>query len=109
MVTRAHADALQPLLVTLHGVLAPHRLHFGYRTVEELAKYVWFSTYNDILGFDEALDLQINQKVLPKLRGGREHQDMLMALQKALYGYPVSLAIVRRMQGELDLYDSFQF
>ncbi|RKH90181.1 hypothetical protein D7Y21_07620 [Corallococcus sp. AB045] len=100
----------QPLvdrLKRLSNTLAPHGLHFGYRVIEEIAKYVAFSTGHGLLA--DALDVQVEQKILTKLRGGPEHEKMLNDLFVILDGLPRSRAAVERMRSELSLYESFQF
>ena len=62
-----------PLLLTgIHGLLAEHHLHFGYRVANEVARYVRLArrTIGEA-AVDTALDLQVLQKVLPKLTGNR--------------------------------------
>lgn len=105
------ATALPPGVVTLlrdlGTTLRPYNLHFGKRVIEELARYLKFSGDKQIL--PAALDLQIEQKVLTKLRGGPEHREMLDRLAVVLADRPVALASVRRMQRQLDRYESFQY
>ncbi|MCY1040412.1 hypothetical protein OV208_03685 [Corallococcus sp. bb12-1] len=99
--------ALVQFLKRLSDILAPHRLHFGYRTVEEISRYVAYSRTQALL--PDALDVQVTQKVLTKLRGGPEHESMLADLGVALDDLPHSMATVKRMRDELSLYESFQF
>jgi hypothetical protein len=96
-----------PQLERLAAILAPHGLHFGNRVIEEIARYLTFSKAHGVL--PAALDVQIEQKILTKLRGGPEHREMLDKLVKELAGLPASRATVERMQRELDLYESFQY
>lgn len=58
------------LLAALNDVLMPFQLHFGYRVANEIALYLYHA---EALVGDSAtaLDLQILQKVLPKLHGSR--------------------------------------
>lgn len=100
-------NALVGRLKRMADILAPFNLHFGYRVVEEIAKYVSFSREKGLL--NEALDVQIEQKVLTKLRGGPEHEKMLTDLRQVLEDLPRSVASVERMRTELSLYESFQF
>jgi hypothetical protein len=60
------------LLTSVHKVLADYHLHFGYRVANEVGRYVRLA--RRALGdgaVDMALDLQVLQKVLPKLSGNR--------------------------------------
>ena len=60
------------VLEEMMDVLSPVRLHFGWRTIDDVVNYISFSNG---LGIDEsvALDDVLYAKVLPKLRG--EHSD----------------------------------
>ena len=59
-------------LPKLIKLLEPYHLHFGYRVVNEVSRFVWLAdeTIKD-LQVDIALDIQLLQKVLPKLHGTR--------------------------------------
>jgi hypothetical protein len=100
-------EACLSLLKKLHGALQPHGLHFGYRTVEELARYLHLAKGKTLL--PNALDVQIEQKVLTKLRGGPEQGVMLEELSSSLEQMPLSRSVVERMRGDLASYDSFQY
>ncbi len=95
------------LLKALHKCLATHGLHFGYRTVEEMARYLHMSKAKNLVS--NALDVQVDQKVLTKLRGGREQESMLTELKNVLERMPLSRTVVERMQRDLASYDSFQY
>ena len=60
------------LLLRIHEALRPHHMHFGYRVANEIAAFMAAAREHcvggaDVLSF--ALDLQIMQKILPKLHG----------------------------------------
>lgn len=56
----------------VHGVLAPYHLHFGYRVANEIARYMNLAAeFVGSEGMDIAFDLQLLQKVFPKLAGNR--------------------------------------
>ncbi|MCX5044654.1 hypothetical protein OG921_15915 [Aldersonia sp. NBC_00410] len=64
-------------LVAVNAVLARDRLHFGYRVRNEILAFVEQAGDGGLLGEGEdarrvALDVQLLQKVLPKLAGSRE-------------------------------------
>lgn len=64
-------------LVEVNAVLARDRLHFGYRVRNEVLAFVEQAGDGGLLGEGEearrvALDVQLLQKVLPKLAGSRE-------------------------------------
>jgi len=65
-------DEFKERLRALHALLELHHLHFGYRVANEVAKYLGLAAR--AVGPDAlemAFDLQILQKVLPKLAGNR--------------------------------------
>lgn len=56
----------------LLSILKEHNLHFGYRVANELSKFVNLAAKEIAdFKFDEAVDIQIIQKILPKLHGTR--------------------------------------
>ncbi len=61
----------------MNKALEPHRLHFGYRTRNEVLRFVEQAGDESLLGEGAvakaaARDLQLLQKVLPKLSGSRD-------------------------------------
>ena len=97
--------AAWPVLVEVHAILARIGLPFGYRTVTEVLRYL--ERARGVLPVEEALDLQIKQKVLPKVRGEagprlrRGLEELLVVLGPAPGGpedrFPESADKVRRM------------
>ena len=71
-------------LVNVHELLKSHNLHFGYRVLNEITTFVGHALERVSGEADEiaatALDLQLVQKVLPKLNGGRELEAPLAQL-----------------------------
>jgi hypothetical protein len=63
-------------LEDVHGILAWSNLQFGYRVIEEVCAYVGHAVEKSEGDADEvvrrAFDLQLRQKIVPKLSGGRE-------------------------------------
>ena len=57
----------------LLNLLKKYNLHFGYRVVNEISRFIWVS--KDLLGepfnLNDAMDIQILQKILPKFHGTR--------------------------------------
>ncbi|MDP2183272.1 MAG: hypothetical protein Q8K99_11975 [Actinomycetota bacterium] len=88
-------------LRALHGLMAQHNLHFGYRVANEIARYLNLAA--EFIGPDAletAYDLQVLQKILPKLSGSRAKlegplTDLLEHLAKE--DLPLSAAKVGRM------------
>jgi MoxR-like ATPase len=93
-------------IVAAHAVLSRLGQPFGYRTVAEMLRFL--EQARGVLDPQVALDLQIKQKILPKLRGEdtprlRRALDELLAL---LEGLPQSAEKVARMRERL-LADGF--
>lgn len=75
--------AAREKLAGLNALLEPYHLHFGYRVANEVGLYVQNAVeYVGKDAADTALDLQVLQKVLPKLHGTK--QRLLEPLWKLL-------------------------
>jgi 5-methylcytosine-specific restriction enzyme B len=57
-------------LEEISGILHPYNLHFGYRVINEISRYIR-NAYELVQDFDleETMDIQILQKILPKFHG----------------------------------------
>ena len=66
-------DKAKRVLQSFGEVFAPLRLHFGWRTIDDVLSYLVFATH---IGANEtqALDDALYAKVLPKLRGEHSEQ-----------------------------------
>lgn len=76
-------------LVGLNALLEPFNLHFGYRVANEIAQYVANAEkYVSADSARAAVDLQVLQKVLPKLHGSKQRLlvPLWRLLQFALFG-----------------------
>ncbi|WP_291271444.1 hypothetical protein [Geothrix sp.] len=106
----AHAGdaAFGAFINDLHAALEPFGLHFGYRTVKEMVKFLGFANAKSLLAA-EAMDVQVHQKILTKLKGSRRHSGVLDQLETLFAGLPKSLAKVRQMKQDLDEFESFQY
>jgi 5-methylcytosine-specific restriction endonuclease McrBC GTP-binding regulatory subunit McrB len=64
------------ILPELIQCLEKYHLHFGYRVVNEISRFMWLAqeTIHDFQA-ETALDIQLLQKVLPKLHGTRAKLD----------------------------------
>jgi 5-methylcytosine-specific restriction protein B len=71
---------VQTCLHDLYEILVPVRRHFGYRTAGEVIDYV--TTLAPECGVNEALDIAVFAKILPKLRG-EESPALSQALERA--------------------------
>jgi hypothetical protein len=78
------SEAFTGALEDVHGILALSNLHFGYRVIDEISAFVGHAldkTDGDATEVTRvAFDLQLRQKVIPKLSGGRELEEPLARL-----------------------------
>jgi MoxR-like ATPase len=116
------ADAWETI-TQVHAIVSQAGQPFGYRTIEEMLRYI--EQARGILPPPQALDLQLKQKVLPKLRGEdnprlrralEELLALLLAVPQSTWGratqvtpeqiaaapFPESAEKVRRMLERLD-------
>ncbi len=78
-------------LTEINNILEASQLHFGYRVRNEILEYMFwakefFEPDNKKDGFTQnyALDLQVMQKILPKIKGGRRIKETLVKLKEFL-------------------------
>ncbi len=116
------ADAWETI-TRVHAIVSQAGQPFGYRTIEEMLRYI--EQARGILPPAQALDLQLKQKVLPKLRGEdnprlrralEELLALLLAVPQSQWGratqvapeqvaaapFPESAEKIRRMLERLD-------
>lgn len=116
---RAVLEGAIDLLARLHETLAPYGLHFAYRTVDEICRFlIQNATNGPSLSDADALDLMLVQKVLPKLRGDDRLLPMLQAMKEIAaehLGTPApgrafrSVAAISRMMEDARRYGTFQY
>lgn len=85
----AMSNEAKGVLIDLLKILQPYRMHFGYRVVNEISRYVRLS--QEFVGpdaLDTALDLQIRQKILPKFHGSRATLEKPLKELAAYLGEP---------------------
>jgi 5-methylcytosine-specific restriction protein B len=104
----ASIDLCSPLLIQLDEVLLPYNLGFGYRIIEEFVRYLSFVQKTGIMEITNALDSQVTQKILVRLRGGEGQRDLLEKLTWIAQPYPRSLKIIDNLKQQLEEYGSFQ-
>ena len=73
-------EHLMQELIRFFSVMADHNAEFGFRTAKEIARFVYF---HSLLGdtkhtFEDAIDAQVVQKLLPKLNGSRAKLEELL-------------------------------
>lgn len=87
-------------LVLVNQALERYRLHFGYRVRDEVLEYLAQAGQEGFLGIGpaaqrRAFDLQLMQKVLPRLSGSRERLERpLRALLALAIGGPTAAGVV---------------
>lgn len=104
----ASAGICEPVLTRLHGLLAPHRLAFGYRLAEEFIRYHAFAVTAAGRGSDQVIGEAISQKILVRLRGTEAQRSLLEALRAELARWPRSAVVIERLAADLDETGSFQ-
>ncbi|MBC8076420.1 MAG: AAA family ATPase, partial [Chloroflexales bacterium] len=90
---QSYRNAIDPTawrtIVQVHAVMTRLGQPFGYRTIGEMLSYV--EQARGVLPLPQALDLQIKQKILPKLRGedSPRLREALVHLLALFAGVPV--------------------
>lgn len=105
-------EKTQAVLSKLVDALAPVRLHFGWRTIDDVLSYLAF--YAGLSATqDSTLDNVIYAKVLPKLRGERSNkfQRALVDAHKVLAEHGLSRCCdkVKSLQDDLEATGSARF
>lgn len=115
-------------LTAVHAILEKHHLHFGYRVINEISRYILNAqSYceDEVNLVSMAIDRQLVQKVLPKLNGPQSKLDipvreLLTLIDSGVQGpamewdavekletstckYPLSAAKLKRMSKALTL------
>jgi hypothetical protein len=69
---KEHEDLVKKVtnvLIEINGILEPIGAQVGYRVRDEICFYMAYNEQGNLLSFDEALDYQIDQKILPRIAG----------------------------------------
>ena len=106
-------NELKTVLVDLGAALSPVRLHFGWRTVDDVIGYVRAASAGGLIEFREAVDQAVYGKILPKLRG-EDSPTLRTALGKlqqvlARHDLQMSLAKVGQLSDDLSRMGSARF
>jgi hypothetical protein len=101
----AKVSELSTCLQALANVLSPMRLHFGWRTVEDVLTYLSLARKSNGYDFSVMLDDVVYARVLPKLRGS-ESARLHDTLQRAMavldeHGLSRSRAKVASLRNDL--------
>ncbi len=107
-------SAIQAVLHDLMEALKPARLHFGWRTIDDVVGFVGLrESEGDGLPLKEALDRVIYAKLLPKLRGedSQRFREALARCAEVLktHGFEASRAKVAELQSDLEIMGSARF
>lgn len=82
----------------------------GFRTLNHINSYLANLPKNQELDREEAFDLQISQKITPKIRGNSEELEKVFDEENGIfkilskYQFKISNQILRRKKKELDIY-----
>ena len=114
------------ILIAIHQILEKYHLHFGYRVINEISRFLvnaekYCEPYFGLI--TEAIDRQLIQKVLPKLNGPQSKLDLplrelltvlkddkpgnpmdweeIYSLTPESTSYPLTVAKLKRMATEL--------
>lgn len=76
---KPEVDLCYERLMTLNSILLDYHMHFGFRVIDEILMYLSYSYeyYKDTPWSD--YDIQLLQKVLPKLHGNRKQLEVPLA------------------------------
>jgi 5-methylcytosine-specific restriction protein B len=98
-----HVDEGGPHLVSLYGALKEGGSGFGYRTIEEIIRYLARVRSGGIgPSFNEAFDALLLLKLIPKLRGTERQRNMLVRLSALTKGFPKTNSRVEELISDLD-------
>ncbi len=81
---------LRDVTMLFFGVLEQHGAEFGFRIANEMSRFISFHRRlsTEAWSFQEAMDAQVVQKLLPKLHGSRRRLEPLLCGLAALCYYP---------------------
>lgn len=78
-------------LIKINTILEKYNCHFGYRVRDEIAFYMIYAVKDNLMSFDEAFDICVVQKILPKISGSSsEVMDMLIDIFELFNSYRFS-------------------
>lgn len=113
----AHLDetarnTVQGVIMDIWNTLKNNDAHFGFRTAKAIVRYVDEAVGRTagVVDLTTAIDSQIEQKILPKLRGDEDRWlDTLEKLIEQTIAYNRTQRLLAKMRADLDRYGSFQF
>lgn len=112
----AERERVRSLVGGVWKALAPVDSQFGFRTAKAVVRFVAEAkaSSDGVLSIDDAIDIQLMQKVLVKLRGEGDRWsgvlgDLELTLGDLSSGKSKSEKVVTRMREDLERLGSFQF
>lgn len=104
---------MKPILESFYTELEKYGFEFAYRTVKEIRLYA-IAAYKTAEGekptATEIADIQILQKILPKIHGNKKQIGTLLEeLEKLCEALPNSLAKIRQMKDKLNRFQYASF
>ena len=84
-------EIVEEKLATINTILEKSRLHSGYRTRDEILRFIYFS--QGLLTLTDALDFQIKQRILPKIKGPATIRSTLDELKEKLIEWEYSRSL----------------
>jgi hypothetical protein len=95
-------EIIEERLAIVHKILEKSTLHFGYRTREEILRFLYCA--RDLMTLQDALDMQIKQRILPKIKGPATIRDTMSELKQKLtdWNYTRSLEKLNEMIEKLE-------
>ncbi len=103
---------VQEILLAIWNQLKVNHSHFGFRTAKAIIKYIDEAVGRSAghISLLEAIDSQIVQKILPKLRGDEDQWiDTLESLASLTSSYPNTRKVIDRMKVDMERYGNFQY
>lgn len=102
-----HSDQIKDKLIEIHQVMSEYNMEFGFRTVGEILRFMYAAWEYERRGEDydwkHYLDVQIMQKILPKIHGNSSIGVMLRDLaQICSEDFPCSHRKLERMKKVLE-------
>lgn len=100
--------SLRTFIQELSAILSENSQGFGYRMMKESVQY--YSVAVETLGrpSSETIDELLVQKLLVKLHGDENNRSMLEKLSKLLGQYPETAKLLKRLEDDLNIFESFQ-
>jgi len=95
-------EIVEERLAVINAILEKSYLHFGYRTRDEILRFIYCSQH--LLNLQDALDFQIKQRILPKIKGPATIRNNLEELKDKLneWCYSRSLEKLNEMIAKLE-------